>query len=668
MHLVATRRAASRRRCSLLVMAAVLAALALLTAVSTASAASNVAKAWGRNQEGQLGNGTTSGPEMCGSSLEGCSTTPVAVGSLSGVKAVSAGGNHGLALLENGTVMAWGDNERGQLGNGTTTSSDVPVAVSGLSGVTAISAGFSQSLALLSDGTVMAWGEDPGNGTTKSDVPVSVSGLSGVVAIAAGGGANPNFNLALLSDGTVMAWGNDAKGQLGNGKMEFTPTLEPVPVSGLSGVSAISAGEEHGLALLNDGTVMAWGSNEEGQLGDGSTTSSDVPVAVSGLSGVSAISAGGYHSLALLSGGTVAAWGDNSHGELGDGTSTGPEACGLVNHCSTTPVAVGGLSGVVALDGGVEHSLALLANGTVKAWGRNDFGQLGDGTSTGPEACGTTACATTPVEVSKLSGAAGVSAGLRFSLAFGPPPPPATSLPEVGRCVKVATGTGIYKGAQCLTLETGNKGKYNWVPVSATEKQTFSGAGLETVLTSEGHPTIKCVATNITGEWRGPKTATVQLELQACTSPTGQQCSSTSNPQNKSEIKLTPLEAELGFIKNEVKEGKPIVVTGLDLKPQPPLRELASYECEGSGLTAHLEGSVIARFGPIDKMTTESNSVFYATKAGQQVPEKFEGGVKDTLIASFTAGIESKGSAPSTLTIKEEKGKYAAPLEIKAKV
>src|SRR5258707_278861 len=95
MHLVAKRRTASRRRCSLLITAAVVAALAVFSDVSTASAASNVAKAWGKNQDGQLGDGTTSGPELCGSSFEGCSTTAGAVGSLSGVTAVSAGGNHG---------------------------------------------------------------------------------------------------------------------------------------------------------------------------------------------------------------------------------------------------------------------------------------------------------------------------------------------------------------------------------------------------------------------------------------------------------------------------------------------------------------------------------------------------------------------------------------------
>src|SRR5882757_2939733 len=146
---------------------------------STAQAAPNVAEAWGLNKTGQLGDGTNTGPEKCGFEQIACSTNPVAVSELSGITAVSAGGSHSLALLENGTVMAWGANSAGQLGDGTENDSSVPVAVSGVSGV---AAGGNHSLALLSGGTVMAWGDNGngqlGNGTeTKSDIPVAVSGL-----------------------------------------------------------------------------------------------------------------------------------------------------------------------------------------------------------------------------------------------------------------------------------------------------------------------------------------------------------------------------------------------------------------------------------------------------------------------------------------------------------
>ena len=174
-------------------------------------------------------------------------------------------------------AFAWGANERGQLGNGTTTSSDLPVAVSTLTGdVKAISAGYRHSLALLSNGTVVEWGEG-------SSTPVAVPGLSGVIAISAGG----FHNLALLSSGTVMAWGDGEFGQLGDGSFENSGP--PVAVSGLTGVRAISAGYDHSLALLANGTVRAWGHNDVGQLGNGTTTGSATPVSVSELTGVRAV-------------------------------------------------------------------------------------------------------------------------------------------------------------------------------------------------------------------------------------------------------------------------------------------------------------------------------------------------------------------------------------------
>ncbi|MEX2237778.1 MAG: RCC1 repeat-containing protein, partial [Dehalococcoidia bacterium] len=239
-----------------------------------------------------------------------------------------------------GVGRAWGDDAGGQLGDGgTNTSQPTPVTVSGLATVTAIAAGAAggaHSLALLSDGTVRAWGYDLfgqlGDGGTNTDqpTPVAVSGLATVTAIAAGG----NHSLALLSDGTVRAWGYDGEGQLGDGGTN-TEQPTPVAVSGLATVTAIAAGGAHSLALLSDGTVRAWGDDLFGQLGDGGTnTDQPTPVAVSGLTAVTAIAAGGGHSLALLSDGTVRAWGLDSSGQLGDGGT---------NTDQPTPVAVSGL-------------------------------------------------------------------------------------------------------------------------------------------------------------------------------------------------------------------------------------------------------------------------------------------------------------------------------------
>jgi alpha-tubulin suppressor-like RCC1 family protein len=677
MELAQHRTRGTRRLGAALVLASITATLTMAITAS-AQAAPNTATAWGLNQSGQLGNGTT-GPEKCGSEQKRCSTTPVAVTGLSGVTAVAGADETSLALLESRTVMAWGLGTLGQLGNGATENSSVPVAVCApgetapcakeLSGVTAIAAGESHNLALLENGTVVAWG-------SSSDVPVAVSGLSGVTAIAAGGA----HSLALLSDGTVEAWGQNGEGQLGDGGTVSSDS--PVPVSGLSGVTAVAAGQAYSLALLSNGTVVAWGKNFFGQLGDGGEANSDVPVPVcppgekapcaNHLSGVKTISAGREHALALLSNGTVFAWGNNSVGQLGDGSHTGPEGCGptTAQPCAKSPVKVNGLTGVTAVSGGGRHSLALLSNGAAMAWGENELGQLGVGTSTGPEPCGPTAtpCSTTPVAVSTHGGVAvGIAAGGEHSLAFGPKPPPA-NLPEVGRCVKVAVGTGKYTAGGCLTLATkpGAK-KYEWTPASVTEKLAFSGSGLETTLTTAGHSTIKCVAANFSGDWTGPKTASVNVELQGCTNAQGSQCQTVTNPQNKSEIKLNGVLGELGFSRYEELEGKVIEVVGFDLKPQPPMTSFATYECTGSSEAGHIEGSVIGGIGQINKMTMESNLHYVATKSGEQRPEAFQASPTDTLMTSFTSGTEAKGSGASSLNIKEYKGQNAAPLEIKAK-
>ena len=221
----------------------------------------------------------------------------------------AGGGNqHTLAICNNGTVNAYGQNLWGQLGNGTYNSSGVPVPVTGLTGIIAVDAcgfpdvyyGGLHSLALKNDGTVWAWGSNIngqlGNGTnTNSNVPVQVSGLSGITAIA--GGHNGSFSLALKNNGTVWAWGDNSTGQLGNGTT--TNSNVPVQVNGLTGVVGIAGGGWHALAVKSDGTVWAWGNNIYGQLGNGTTYDSYIPVQVSSLTGISDVAAAVRHSLAL---------------------------------------------------------------------------------------------------------------------------------------------------------------------------------------------------------------------------------------------------------------------------------------------------------------------------------------------------------------------------------
>jgi hypothetical protein len=236
-------------------------------------------------------------------------------------------------------------------------------------------------------------------------------------------------------------------------------------------------------------------------------------------------------------------------------------------------------------------------------------------------------------------------------------------LPEVGRCVKVAVPTGTYSNANCTKVATGETGKkYNWTPVSGTEKQTFSGAGTETLLRTTGHSTIKCINANVSGEWTGPKTASVTISFQGCENEAAAQCQSVGAPA-KSLIETLPLEAEIGYIRHT----ELTTWVGLDLKPTAPLTDMIMYECTGSSDVAHVQGSVIAKVTPPNRMTTTMNLLFKATKAGVQIPESFEGGPKDTLTTTYTNGLETVGSGESSLNIIEYFGKYTNLLEIKAK-
>ena len=280
-----------------------------------------------------------------------------------GLSGKRLGCNHNLALKEDGTVWAWGDSEYGQLGIGFSdpgVHANAPVKVASLgTGVKAVAAGRDFGLALMKNGTVRSWGKNSdgqlGDGVAlpgaNRTLPFKVANLSGVKTIATDGFAR--HALALKQDGTVRAWGDNSSGQLGNGGfLPGTDKAVPVRVKNLSGVKAVAAGGFHSLALLPSGKVKSWGANLDGQLGNdrsGIGTEKNTPVSESGLTNVRSISGGAYHSLAVLEGGRARLWGDNEYGQLGNG-NTGTD--------SDVPVAVRNLLNVRNLDGGYEFTLA----------------------------------------------------------------------------------------------------------------------------------------------------------------------------------------------------------------------------------------------------------------------------------------------------------------------
>lgn len=364
--------------------------LLCLSLLFTATCARAELFGWGRNDVGQVGDGSAVQRNL--PVMAHPSTRPV--------RSVALGSSFSVGVRDDGTLLAWGYNYFGQLGDGTLINRTVPVPVlpDAFAGspVIRVATGSNHALALTAAGRLFAWGYGGfgqlGDGTESSrstPIPVSVAGaLAGktVVAMDAGTG----HSVALTSDGGVFAWGSNAYGQLGDGT--FTNRLFPQAIdrSGvLAGrtIKAIAAGREFTLALTTDGQVFGWGDNSRSQLGDGTTMNRPSPVAVPlGSAGpIASIEAGYFHAGAIAANGTVMLWGDNSFGQLGDGTT--------VPRTLPVPLTItGSLIGkrISSLALGRNHSLGLTTEGRVFAWGLNDYGTLGDGT---------TALKTTPVPV-----------------------------------------------------------------------------------------------------------------------------------------------------------------------------------------------------------------------------------------------------------------------------
>ena len=361
---------------------------------------------WGLNSSGQLGNGSTTS-----------SSTPVAVSGLSaGVASIAVGGNTSCAVLTSGAIKCWGDDSNGQLGDGSpSTNSSTPVLVSGITTGVLVDVSLTHTCAVITGGAVTCWGSGVA-------APVALAGISsGATDVTVG-----LYHSCAVVVGAVKCWGDNGWGQLGNGSTTSSPTTPVTAVA--SGGTAVTAGGEFTCAVVSGG-AQCWGLNMVGELGNGSTTNSSTPVAVSGLSaGVASISTGSLHACALLIGGALKCWGSNSRGQLGNGSTTN----------ATTATDVSGIpSGAISLGVGNSQACAVLSGGTMKCWGRNSSGQLGDGSTTD---------SSTPVFVSGFGSSTSppssdTGAGTATS---GAPSAAATSLPALpgkGPCTRKSCAT-----------------------------------------------------------------------------------------------------------------------------------------------------------------------------------------------------------------------------------
>ena len=346
---------------------------------------------WGYNGNGQLGDGTTTDRN-----------TPTQTSSLGTGRtavAISSGGSHTCAVLDDGSVSCWGYNGNGQLGDGTTTQRSTSTQTSSLgTGRTAvaISSGEDHTCAVLDDGSVSCWGYNGygqlGDGTTTDrNTPTQTSSLgTGRTAVAISSG--DSHTCAVLDDGSVSCWGYNGNFELGIGTNTYyyeSPTQTSSLGTGRTAV-AISSGDSHTCAVLDDGSVSCWGYNGDGQLGDGTTANRSTPTPTSSLGTgrtAVAISSGWLHTCAVLDDGSVTCWGLNIAGQLGDGTTTN----------RTTPTQTSSLGSgrtAVAISSGSSwFTCVILDDGSVSCWGYNIYNQLGDGTTTSR---------TTPTQTSSL--------------------------------------------------------------------------------------------------------------------------------------------------------------------------------------------------------------------------------------------------------------------------
>ena len=312
---------------------------------------------WGRNDHGQLGNGTTDD-----------SNTPIKV--MSGIVSVSCGSSHIAVIKTDGSLWTWGHNNDGQLGNGNTNDSSVPTKV--LDDIIAVSCGGKHTAAIKSDGSLWVFGSSTHNSVSTSQKTMPTKVMDDVIAVSAGN----SFTAVIKTDNSLWTWGSNTDGQLGHDG--GSPSRYPTQV--MENVIAVSAGTSHCTAIKSDGSLWAWGSYMYGKLG---TEDSETTPAIS--SGVISVSAGCYHTAAIKSDGSLWMWGNNRYGQLGNGGGGSdvyqpPFSPSESEYFQRTPERI--LDNMSSVSAGSVHTIALASDGTIWACGDNNYGQLGTGNTT----------------------------------------------------------------------------------------------------------------------------------------------------------------------------------------------------------------------------------------------------------------------------------------------
>ncbi len=402
-----------------------------------------VARCWGGNYAGQVGNGSIT---------LGIRRPTAVLDTDAGNASISAGGSGSCMITAAGGVRCWGIRGAAENGAG-------PADVAGAaSRITAVSVGGMHQCAVTRSGGVKCWGDNAegqlGDGTlTSRPAPVAVAGLPGPIRAVSSG---MSHTCALTRAGGVVCWGGNSEGQLGNRKRQNSRS--PVAVKGLSsGVTAISAGSSHTCAITDTGKVRCWGSGRQGQLGVRAVIDSRVPVEVVGLSlGAVAVSAGGGHSCAITRAGGVACWGANDSGQLGDTTTSS----------SALPVTVVGLpSEVLAIAAGGTHTCAVTTTG-VSCWGANDSGQLGDGTRTDSRVPVAVAAANQPAQVAETRPIHIIYLDTDLDLATGQPRESRKAREAVGQRLRSREPVLLDALRQGFVGATGGRMKPAWVRVT----------------------------------------------------------------------------------------------------------------------------------------------------------------------------------------------------------